>query len=194
MEPVIITNEQEEIAPDKMQQLVALSARAEELEADLERLDEEASTKSKELQTILGGYQQVGTLVELLQSTGVSDITLTNGTRVVIEEELKAPGMGAESKYREIVISWAKQNGHGGAVKGEVTVNIPVGKEELADEVLKFATETHGLQAKKFETINSQTLKKLLNDLLEDGADVPLDQIGAFVFRKAEVLKAKEKK
>jgi hypothetical protein len=195
MSPDEMLRPEPEIIPaDKMTTLVEMSNRAGQLEAEIEQLDEELGEKNKELQSILGGWQQPGLLVTFLQECGVSDITLLDGTRVVVNEELKAPSMAAGSKYREIVIDWAKKNGHGGAVKGEVTVNVPVGKEALADEILKFATEVHGLQGKKFETINSQTLAALLRELLEAGADVPLDQIGAFVFRQAEILKAKVKR
>jgi hypothetical protein len=193
MEPVIITNEPELIPQDKMDKLVELSNRASELEADLERLDEELSQKSKELQTVLGGYQQPGLLVVLLQELGISSITLADGNRIVIDEELKPPSMAATSKYREVVIEWLKKDGHGGVIKNELTVNIPKGQDALADIVEKSAVE-QGLQVKRFETVNAQTLGALLRELLEAGADVPLEQIGAFMFRKAEVLKVKEKK
>ena len=193
-EPVVISAaEQELIPPDKMIQLTALVDRAGELEAEIERLDEELAEKSKSLQAILGGWQQPGQLVLLLQECHTLDITTTSGVRVCIDEELKPPSMAAGSKYREIVIEWAKGAGHGGIVTSEVTVNVPIGKEALADEVMK-AAEAVGLQGKKFETINAARLKALLNGLLEDGLDCPLEQIGAFVFRKADILKAKVKK
>ena len=187
MEPTaVMPNEPEPIAPDKMTQLVSMTARAKELEGYLEQLDEKMADANKELQGILGGWQQPGQLVTLLQEAGVNGIDLDDGTRVKVDEELKPPSMAAGSKYREIVVDWAKKSGHGGAVKSEVTVNVPVGKEALADEVLKTA-EGLGLQGKKFETINAQTLGALLRELLEDGADVPLDQLGAFMFRKAKI-------
>jgi nucleoid DNA-binding protein len=169
-------------------------ARARELENQIEMLDEQMGNANKELQGLVGGYQSPGALVTLLSElpVPVTDITLEDGTRVQVDEELKAPSMAATSKYRTIVVDWAKQAGHGGAVKSEVTVNVPVGKEALATEVLKKAEEL-GLQAKSFETINSQTLGALLRELLENGEDVPLDQLGAFMFKKANISMKKVK-
>jgi hypothetical protein len=194
-EAIIFSHEPEkvEIPQDKMTQLLMQVARARDLEASLERLDQQMSDASKELQGILGGWQCPGSLVTLLQEAGpvpVTEMTLEDGTKIVVDEELKPPSMAAGSKYREVVVTWAKESGHGGAVKGEVTVNVPVGKEALADEVLKTA-EGLGLQGKKVETINASTLGALLRELLEDGADVPLDKLGVFVFRKAKISTAK---
>ncbi len=184
----VVPNEPEPIAIDKMNQLVTMVARARDLEATIEKLDEEMAQASKELQNIVGGYQAPGQLVTLLSElpVPVTDLTLEDGTRVQIDEELKQPSMAATSKYRPIVVDWAKQSGNGGAVKSEVTVNVPVGKDELAVEIVKKAEEL-GLQAKSFETINSQTLGALLRELVEDGADVPLDQLGVFIFKKAKI-------
>lgn len=193
MNEIVVPNELELLVADKMTQLTEMCARASQLEADLERLSEESTTKSQELQALLGGYQNPGLLVTFLQECNVSDITLLDGTRIVVNEELKPPSMGAGSKHREVVIDWAKKSGHGDAITNELTVNIPKGKDALADIVEKTATD-QGLQVKRFETIKAQTLGALLRELLEAGADVPLDQIGAFMFRRAEILQAKEKK
>jgi hypothetical protein len=187
-EPIIM-NEPEPIAVDKMQQLVTMVARARELESTMEQLDEQMSNMNKELQDILGGWQSPGQLVTLLQTAGpvpVSEITLEDGTHIAIHEEVKPPSMGAGSKHRELIVDWAKVSGYAGVIKNEVTINVPVGKDSLADEILKQA-EASGLQGKKFATINAQTLAALLRELIEDGADVPLDQLGIYVFRKAKI-------
>ena len=194
-EAIIFSHEPEkvEIPQDKMTQLVTMVARARELETQLESLDEQMATANKELQGILGGWQCPGSLVTLLSELPypVTDLTLEDSTRVQVDEELKPPSMAAGSKYREVVVDWAKKSGHGGAVKSEVTVNVPVGKEQVAEEIYRLVTETYGLQAKSYSTINAQTLGALLRELLEDGADVPLDQLGVFVFKKAKITMRK---
>lgn len=196
MTEAVFPHEPEAISQDKLDQVAKLASRAQQLEQELAELDEQVSTRSKELSTILGGYQQPGQLVELMASigdSGMDTFTLGDGTRVVVNQELKAPSMGQGGKYREIVVDWLRKTGNEDVIKGELIVNLPKGLPDEKIKALEATATDAGLQSKRLETVNAQTLGALLREMLEKGEDVPLDQLGAMLFKRAEILQVKDK-
>jgi len=182
-----------EISAEFKQKITDLVNRAGQLEQEMAELEEQVSVRSKELQAIIGGWQSPGALVELLEQAGTMDVTTLEGIRVIIDEELKAPSMGANSKYKSVVLDWARKAGHGGVIKGELVVNLPKGLPDETVKQLESNISNAGLQSRRDETINSQTLAALLRELLEAGADVPLDQLGATVFKRANIVLPKKR-
>jgi hypothetical protein len=173
------------IPSDKVDLLVKLALTQTAIEAEIKELEERTTAKNKELDQIRGGYQVDGAIPKLMQEIGLEKLKLENGMEVTVKEELKPPSMAADAPKREAVLDWADKSGNGDVIKDTITIPFAKG-DNRAKDVVKFLEEMR-LDFDRFQTINYQTLKKLLNDMREEGADIPLEELEVRIYKQAKV-------
>jgi len=123
------------------------------------------------------------TVPGILDETGLSELRLADGTKVVVRTDLKVSTTG---KYRPAINTWLEETGHDDIIKDEVTVPFGKDESERVGRVVAFL-EDAGLQHDRRRYVAPQTLKALVNELMEAGEEVPLDRIGAFTYRSARL-------
>lgn len=176
-----------------LDQLRATVARARELEHKKEKLSEELSETSKELNTL---YSR--TLVDLLDEAGVPSITLeAQGDLPKIVVDVKpfySANIAAswEAGRKENAFEYLIEIGHGGLIKSTLTIAMPREKfeeaEALADELRR-----RGIVVDLASAVNSRTLTAWLKEQVEKYQNTPdLEVIGGTVGRIAK-LTTKEK-
>lgn len=149
----------------------------------------ELSNKQLQLEDdIIAAQRRVEQLVEhrdlismyhipaLLDEAGVSDVRLSDGTRVQVKKSLRVSTTG---RYRDKINAWLEQQGYDDIILDEVTARFGKGESALAVSLIKAANElTRSVARKRY--VNAQTFAALVRELLAKGEDVPLDEIGAF--------------
>lgn len=167
-----------DFSQDTLERLGGLASRLQELEADIEA----RTAELKELQNEARGIAERD-IPGVLDETGLSDVRLTDGTRVVIRTGLNVSTTG---KYRGVINKWLEDNGHDDIIKDEF--KIPFGKDEDAaiKALTSYLTGT-GLQFDEKRYVAPQTFGALVRELMEAGEDVPLDDLGITEWRRAKL-------
>lgn len=177
---------------DLLNRIVELANRQVQIEADLAALAEQAKTLQAELETIAGGFKNEGLLVAALNEAGMKNFTLTDGTVIEVKDVLQMPSVAQKSKYREPVLNWLDEN-HPDVIKRVIAIPLVKGDERVA-EIRRVLAEQLKVVFSEDRTVNPQTLGALIRELLENGAEVPMETLGVFSLKKAAVEIPKVKK
>lgn len=168
---------------DRLGALATYCRRHEQLEAELADLDARRKTLDAELRDV--AEVQIPTL---LDEVGVQQLVLDDGTRISVKEELRVSTTG---KYRAPILSWLEATGHDDIVKDELTVPFGKGEDERVGQALGALEAVGVTDVSRKRAVHAQTFAALLRELREAGEDVPLDELGAFLQRRAKLERPK---
>jgi len=85
---------------------------------------------------------------------------------------------------------WLRQNGYGDLVKNTISANFGMGEDNLASDFYQSALEK-GFQVDKKEAVHPMSLKSWIKEMTEKGEEFPSDMFGAFIGKKAKIMKGK---
>lgn len=168
-----------------LERVVKLAQEQAELESKKNDLEKQLKETNKKITGIAGGYGVEGQLPALMQELELKDFTLEDGKKIIIDDELKAPSMAASSKHRATVVQWLKDNGYGDIIKSEIKAMFSQNDERKAKAAE--ALKEIGVPFEDYETVHSQTLTALFNELLGQGKDLPMEELSIQVWRQAVV-------
>lgn len=175
-------DEARELSEDALTRLGELARRQIELEDEIEALETELKAKKAACREV-----SEDSIPSLLDDTGLSEVRLSDGTRVEVRENLRVSTTG---KYREPIHAWLAENGHDDIIKDEVVARFARGEGEAAERLIAAAGElTDAVDRKR--SVAPQTFAALLRELLEDGITVPLEELGVYVQRRTKLERQK---
>lgn len=149
---------------------------------ELEREVEAAEAALKDLKEKLRNVSEKQ-IPDLLDGTGLSEVRLADGTKVIVKEDIQVSTTG---KWRVAINNWLTSTGHGDLIKDELKVACGRDQEAAVEALVNLAQE-HRFSVDRNRFVNPQSLKAFLRERLEAGEDVPLDELGAHVFRKTKL-------
>jgi hypothetical protein len=148
-----------------------------ELEAEVAAIEAKLDDATKRLNAV-----QMKELPDALKAAGIDEFKLTNGTKVIIKDDMS---ISVSKDKMPGVCKWLRQNKHDDIIKAQITVELPKGTDpKLVSKVEKFLSGTP-LAFNKGETVNSQTLKALLKEQREKGKTINLSDFGAYEYTKS---------
>ena len=106
-------------------------------------------------------------VTDLLQSKGLSELKLTDGSKVTTKEQLYC---SIKEEYKDKAFSWVREQGDGDIIKNLVSVDFKKGEDKVATKFKQLA-EDSGLIPNETSTIHNSTLRSYLNAKLRDGVD-----------------------
>jgi hypothetical protein len=130
---------------------------------------------------------QLTVLPEAMELAGVADYTLSDGTKLVVRDDVKASITEANRPFAH---KWLRDNGHGGVIKEAYVVDVRTLTEEQR-EALYAQIMSYDVTAEDVESVHAATLKALVKELLEKGTALP-PSFSIFQFKKAELKTAKK--
>lgn len=128
------------------------------------------------------------TLPGLLDSAGLTDFTLEDGSSIGIKEVVRGslPSADKRPAEREAAIAWLLENGGSGIIKTQYNTEFGVGQEKLAKIFETIITKAKFV-AKKTTGVHPQTLCAFVREKLENGETVPVDKLGIYAGRHAMI-------
>ena len=166
---------------DKLERLSGLIHRFLELERELVTLGQQSETARKEAQRV----SEID-LPELLAEVGLSELTNDEGYVVELKEAVRVSTTG---KHREAIFAWLGASGHGDVIKEEVVVSFAAGEGALAEELM--GHDLVSPRGTRKRSVNPQTFAALVRELLADGIEVPIGELGIFIQKWAKVTAPK---
>jgi hypothetical protein len=158
-----------------VERIRAQSARVAELEAQLQ-----AATDDLNQLTLVQ-------VPDALQEAGLTEITLEDGAKLTVKEDLK---VNIPVANRAAAYAWLHANGHDMAVKQVLEVDLRPLQPAERENLLHVLDNKYHAEPTISESIHNATLKSIIAEALERGATIS-PAISVFQFRRAQV---KEKK
>ena len=122
-------------------------------------------------------------ITDLLQSKGVSELKLTDGSKVTTKEQLYC---SIKEENKEAAHNWVRDQGDGDIIKNIVSVDFKKGEDKVAQEFKQLA-EDSGLVPNETSSIHPSTLRSYLNAKSRDGVDFDEKLFGAFRLNKVSI-------
>lgn len=154
-----------------------------EAQVGLEKLIDKIEKDLKHNQELLRKLS-VETIPSMMAEVGVNSITLTDGSKIEINDRVyaKLP----EDNYA--AFTWLREKGMDGVIKTQVTIDIGKGEDDKLREIEELL-QAAGITPTVKSTIHHMTLKALVKEQLEKGTGIPLDDFGAGSFRVSVIKK-----
>ncbi len=168
-------------SPDSTQ-LVQLGDLANDLFlAELKLL--EAQEKAREAQELVRSIAE-NQIPELMDDIGLASFETKSGIKLTVSDVVRA---SIPKVRREEAYEWMDDKGYGELIKHKVTIAFGRDEGDQAEELIE-TLEAVGHRVTDEKKVESSTLRKFVGDLLEEGADIPMDLFGAAQFRKAKIV------
>jgi len=166
-----------------LRKVATLAERQVELEAEVEHLADELKQAKERLRKVA----EVELPELLLNELNMSMFALADGTTVEVKDSLKC---SVPKKNLKQVAQWLVDHGHGALVKRDVTLPFDKGQEQQVEDLTNMLLDNGFSQFAVNEAVHTGQLKKLIQELEEEGEDVPLSMFGAY-HHKASTVKKK---
>lgn len=118
-----------------------------------------------------------------LKAAGIPSFVLDNGMKVAYKEDLK---ISLPKKNMDAILKNMRDWGYAANVSSTLTIDLGKGNDNAKKSLEVQATEM-GLTVDSAETIAAGTVKKVLNQRIDEGKSDDLSLFGAFPFTRATV-------
>ena len=149
-------------------------------EDEIVELEEQLKTKKAEADDI--GSRVIP---ELLAEQGLSEIKLSDGSKVSVRKEFRAT-VPKDDVKREAALQWLRDQGLGDIIKNNVSVSFGKGEDDKAERLLNLAAE-NGFEPQQKSDVAWNTLSALYQERVEAGLDMPSDSFSLWIKDKTKI-------
>ncbi len=125
---------------------------------------------------------------ELMDKLDLSKVALKNGQVVSCRPFYQGK---IRSEHEEQAFDWLEQNGHGGVVKGNLTIPFAKGDKDKIVQIGKSIKQMHGIDVEINQSVHHSTMKALIREINESGKSMPGEHFDVFIGRKTYISKEK---
>ena len=166
----------------RLSNVSTLASKIIQMENKVKFLEEELKTSKKELLELTDQD-----LPAAMEEINMESFTLSDGSEVKV---IPTYGGTIRADDRPQAHQWLRENGYGDIVKNTISANFGMGEDNLAKDFYQSALD-RGFQVDKKEAVHPMTLKSFVKEMTENGSEFPSDLFGAFIGKKAKIVKGK---
>jgi hypothetical protein len=166
----------------RLSNVSTLASKIIQMENKVKFLEEELKTSKKELLELTDQD-----LPAAMEEINMESFTLSDGSEVKV---IPTYGGTIRADDRPQAHTWLRDNGYGDLVKNTISANFGMGEDNLAKDFYQSALD-RGFQVDKKEAVHPMSLKSWVKEMTENGSAVPSDLFGAFIGKKAKIVKGK---
>ena len=155
-------------------------------EDEIADLEEQLKKKKEEADFISSNV-----IPELLAEQGLSEIKLSDGSKVSVKKEFRATVPKDDTK-RENALQWLRDQGLGDIIKNNVSVSFGKGEDDKAEQLLNLAAE-NGFEPQQKSDVSWNTLTALYRERVEAGLDMPSDCFSLWIKDKTKISRKIQK-
>ena len=163
------------------EELASISGLAQQLLVVQKDIEE----KKLELKELEEQFRQISesSLPEALQSANLSEIVLSDGTKLSVAPFYKGH---ISEKNRPAALEWLMKNGHGALIKNEISLKFGRDEDERAQDTIA-SLQQRGLSPSVKQGVHAQTLNAFVKEQLTNGKDLPSEIFGIYVGSRAKI-------
>lgn len=165
-----------------LKRVVELGELMRQQESEVERLTGELKEAKKKFEKTSRDV-----LPDLMTELGLTEITLSDGSKITVKEEVDA---AITERTRAAAHNWLSEHGFGGLIKTNVAVQFATGERDIAIELVEKLAQDYPDTTMK-EVVHPQTLKAFVREQMAAGAAIPMD---VFNIRPYNIVKLKKGK
>ena len=166
----------------RLSNVSTLASKIIQMENKVKFLEEELKTSKKELLELTDQD-----LPAAMEEINMESFTLSDGSEVKV---IPTYGGTIRADDRPQAHTWLRDNGYGDLVKNTISANFGMGEDNLAKDFYQSALD-RGFQVDKKEAVHPMSLKSWVIEMTENGSEFPSDLFGAFIGKKAKIVKGK---
>jgi len=166
----------------RLSNVSTLASKIIQMENKVKFLEEELKTSKKELLELTDQD-----LPAAMEEINMESFTLSDGSEVKV---IPTYGGTIRADDRPQAHTWLRDNGYGDLVKNTISANFGMGEDNLAKDFYQSALD-RGFQVDKKEAVHPMSLKSWVKEMTEKGSEFPSDLFGAFIGKKAKIVKGK---
>ena len=167
----------------RLSNVSTLASKIIQMENKVKFLEEELKTSKKELLELTDQD-----LPAAMEEINMESFTLSDGSEVKV---IPTYGGTIRADDRPQAHTWLRDNGYGDLVKNTISANFGMGEDNLAKDFYQSALD-RGFQVDKKEAVHPMSLKSWVKEMTENGSEFPSDLFGAFIGKKAKIVKGKQ--
>ena len=169
-----------DIKVDDLTNISQLSRKLTQMNEEIERLEAELKLWKDNRRKL-----SEDTLPNALLEQGLSEIKLTDGTTLSVENYYSAR---ITDETRDAAFKWLQENELGDIIKNTVSASFGREENDAAQELMaKLEEEGHDLVQKKW--VEPMTLKATVKEQVEKGVALPLETFNVYIGQKIKVTK-----
>ena len=149
-------------------------------EDEIAALEEQLKSKKLEADDISSRV-----IPELLAEQGLSEIKLSDGSKVAVKKEFRCT-LPKDEEKRAQCYKWLRDQGLGDIIKNNVFVTFGRNEDLKAADYANLASE-RGYQPTQKLKVEPMTLKALVRERLENGKEMPTELFNVFVGNKTTI-------
>ena len=166
----------------RLSNVSTLASKIIQMENKVKFLEEELKTSKKELLELTDQD-----LPAAMEEINMESFTLSDRSEVKV---IPTYGGTIRADDRPQAHTWLRDNGYGDLVKNTISANFGMGEDNLAKDFYQSALD-RGFQVDKKEAVHPMSLKSWVKEMTENGSEFPSDLFGAFIGKKAKIVKGK---
>tara|TARA_R110002153_G_scaffold54516_1_gene151771 strand:+ start:420 stop:980 length:561 start_codon:yes stop_codon:yes gene_type:complete len=151
-------------------------------EDEIASLEEQLKAKKLEADDISSRI-----IPELLHEQGLSEIKLSDGSKVAVKKEYRCTLPKDEDK-RAQCYKWLRDQGLGDIIKNNVFVTFGKGEDDKAEQLLNLAAE-NGFNPQQKSDVAWNTLTALFQERVESGLDMPSEVFSTWIKDKTKITR-----
>ena len=153
----------------------------------LKQKEDEIAALEEQLKNKKAEADDIGSRVipELLAEQGLSEIKLSDGSKVSVRKEFRAT-VPKDDARRESCLQWLRDQGLGDIIKNNVTVSFGKGEDNKAEQLLRLAAD-NGFEPQQKSDVAWNTLSALYQERIEAGLDMPSDSFSLWIKDKTKI-------
>lgn len=176
--------------PFSDEELSVVVKRAEELialQADIETMEAVLAKKNAEANAI-----RMTLLPQLMSDIGLNNFQMTNGAAIVIKPFYQCSVSDKDPVLKDKALKWLRTNGAGSLIKHEFKAVLGIDAEKAVASLRGFLNKK-SIPFKDGQGVNAATLKSFMKEQVEAGKPFPMDIFKGYAGKIAEVEMPKTK-
>jgi len=151
-------------------------------EDEITALEEQLKSKKEE-----ADYISSSVIPDLLAEQGLSEIKLSDGSKVSVKKEFRAT-VPKDDLKRESALQWLRDQGLGDIIKNNVSVTFGKGEDNKAKQLLDLAAD-NGFEPQQKSDVSWNTLTALYRERVESGLDMPSECFSLWIKDKTKITR-----
>jgi len=170
--------EKQQATDAEIEQIADLAQRQKTLDKEIDKMQESLDQVKEQRRKVAEED-----LPAALDQAGVSDVTLSDGSRIAVKSDLK---VNIPKSKKEDAAEWLVNQGASALVKEDIHVPFNRGQEEQVNELTR-ELEENGYTYNVQPEMHTGSVKKFLKEHMEEGGDLPEDVMNVFYYRETEI-------
>ena len=153
----------------------------------LKQKEDTIAALEQQLKDTKAEAEEIGSRIipELLAEQGLTEIKLSDGSKVSVKREYRAT-VPADEVKREAALQWLRDQKLGDIIKNNVSVSFGSGEDDKAEQLLNLAAE-NGFQPQQKSDVAWNTLSALYREREQAGLDTPSECFNLWIKDKTKI-------